>query len=329
MKEEIIIRILDKAYDFLLPDQIQQLRTILDEEFYELDITKACTALALTNNMAGIIKLYLAAKKLEGLSQKTIKNYFLILRDFSGVIYKDIDQIDSMDVRMYLAKCSKRGIKNSTLATIMSTLRSFFAWLENEDYIEKSPMRKIKAIKVEKRFRKALTQEELEMLRLACKTPREKAMVEFFYSTGCRLDEVYQLNKADIDWNTNSCLVIGKGNKERKVFINAKAKVHLWLYLDSRKDNNEALFVCDRRPHGRMGKRSLEVEFGKLGAKAGLMKKVHPHILRHSMATALLNNGASLMEVQRILGHDDPATTLIYTSLNSDDIQTAHRKHLA
>jgi integrase/recombinase XerD len=318
LKEEIIIRILDRASEFLLPDQIQQLRFVLDEVFYNLVITQACTDLALTDNMTDRIKLYLAAKKLDGMSLKTIKNYGLILRDFARVIRKDLEQIDAMDIRMYLAVCSKRGVKNSTLATTISTLKSFFVWMENEDYIIKSPMRKIKTTKIERRFRKALSQEELEMLRLACRTPREKAMVEFFYSTGCRLDEVFKLNKVDIDWTTNSCLVIGKGNKERRVFINAKARVHLWRYLDSRTDQDEALFVCDRRPHGRMGKRSFEVEFGKLGEKAGLLKKVHPHILRHTAATTLLNSGASITEVQRILGHDDPATT-----------QMAHKKHLA
>ncbi len=327
MQEEIIIRVLDQASYSLDNNQINQLRDILSEVLQEYTISHACKALALSSNLAGMVRLYLASKKLDGLSAKTLHNYMLTLARFQEFIHIDIESVTAMNIRAFLAK--QAGIKNSTMATIISTLKSFFSWLYREEYIPKNPMLKIATTKFEKRVRKALTQEELEMLRLACKTKRESALVEFFYSTGCRLSEVTSLNRESINWNTDSCMVIGKGNKEREVFLSAKARVHLWLYLDSRKDENEALFVTERQPYIRLQNRSIEDVFKKLGRRAGIQKHVYPHLVRHTTATALLNNGASLAAVQKILGHEDPATTQIYCQLNAEEIQMTHRKHLA
>jgi integrase/recombinase XerD len=329
LKEEIIIRVLDKAYTFLQPEQVQELRTILDEELYNYTITQACTALVVTDNMPGRIMLFLAAKRLDGLSINTIKNYKLILQRFAFTVHKDIEQVDVMDIRMYLALCTRSRLKNSSLATIISSLKSFFGWLENEEYILRSPMRKIKTTKVEKRVRKALTREELEMLRDACSTLREKALVEFFYSAGCRLDEAQQLNKESIDWNNGTVMVIGKGNKERPVYLNARSILHLKKYLMSRTDNSPALFVSERQPHARLGRRAIEVEFSSLGKLAGITKQVYPHLLRHTTATNMLQGGASLSEVQNYLGHESPATTQIYAHLSTDAIKQSHNKHLA
>jgi len=328
LKEELIIKVLDRAMEFLTQDQARCLRTILEEELYNYDVNPTSTALVPIQAMPEKILLYLASKKLDGLSQNTLMSYKRQLLKFARIIQKDIDQINAMDIRMYLAVCTKSGIKNSTLATIISVLKSFFTWLENEEYILKSPMRKIKTTKVEKRVRKALTPEELELLRVACQTQREKALVEFFYSTGCRLDEVYKLNKLDIDWNTGTVMVIGKGNKERPVFLNAKAKIHLKKYLSLREDNNAALFVGEREPHERLGRRAIQKVFSTLGKRAGIQKRVYPHLLRHTTATSMLNNGASLAEVQNYLGHNSPATTQIYAQLNTEAIQQSHKKHL-
>lgn len=159
--------------------------------------------------------------------------------------------------------------------------------------------------------------------------PREKAMVEFFYSTGCRLDEVYKLDKQDIDWNRGAVNVIGKGDKERTVYLNAKAKVHLWKYLETRTDKNEALFVSERAPHKRLGHRAFQMDFNALGKAAGIIKPVHPHLLRHTMATIAVNNGANIQTVQRMLGHTDPATTQIYAELNNDEIQMNHKRYVS
>mgnify|MGYP000877801518 CR=1 FL=1 len=328
MKEEIIIKVLDKASAFLNQENIQELRNILEEELYNCTISPTCTALSVINDMPGRVMLFLAAKKLDGCSKITIENYARILQKFCGVVHKDVEQIDSMDIRRYLALYSKSGVKNSTLATIISCLKSFFGWLENEEYITKSPMRKIKNIKVEKRVRKALTREELEMLRDACRSLREKALVEFFYSTGCRLDEVQKLNIADVDWNSGKAMVIGKGDKERPVYLNARAILHLTKYLTSRSDNNTALFVGSRKPHERLGRRAIERTFTSLGELAGISKAVYPHLLRHTTASTMLQNGASLAEVQHYLGHDSPTTTQIYAEMDTQTIKMSHLKHV-
>jgi len=326
LKEDIIIRILGKSMEFLAQDQAVRLRTIIEEELYNFDIQPNSTAIVPYEGVSEKLMLFLIAKKLEGLAQHSLKSYSRQLTKFSKSVHKKLEEIDTMDIRMYLIQCTQRGLKNSSILTEMNVLRSFFSWLENEDYIAKSPMRKIKSIKKENRIRKSLTQEELENLRLSCKTLREKSMLEFFYSTGCRLDEVSKLNKVDIDWSQGCLQVIGKGDKERTVFLNAKAKVHLKKYLASRKDNNEALFVSARDPHSRLGHRAFQIDFNKLGKLAGITKSVHPHLLRHTTATIAVNNGASLQSVQKMLGHSNPSTTLIYADLNIEEVQMSHKR---
>lgn len=328
MKEELIIKILTRASVFLAEDQVRQLRMILDEELYHYTITAECTALTVTENMPGKVMLFLASKKLDGMSPNTIKNYGLILRHFCNTIHKDVEQITAMDIRMFLALRSKEGLKNSSMGATIAALKSFFSWLENEEYIVKSPMRKIKNIKVEKRLRKALTREELEMLRDVAKDLREKALLELFYSTGCRLDEIQKLNISDIDWANNQVRVIGKGNKERIVFLNARARIHLKKYLKSRKDNQPYLFVSERAPHDRLGRRAIQKTFCQLGLKAGLSFEVYPHLIRHTTATHMLQGGATLEEVQAYLGHDSPATTQIYAEISNDSVRQSHLKHV-
>jgi integrase/recombinase XerD len=329
LKNEIIIKVLDRASSFLDHEQVRELRSIMEEELNNYTMTRDCMALALTNNLPDMVKLFLATKKLDGMSLKTIKNYYMILRKLAEAIPKDVDKLTVMDLRVYLSQRQKTGIKNSTLASIIWCLKSFFSWLNDESYVPKNPMSTIKATKTEKRVRKPLSQEELEILRIACKTTREKALVEFFYSTGARLDEVYKLDKSDIDWHKNSLLVYGKGSKERMVYLTAKARVYLWLYFGSRKDNNEALFVTDTKPHGRLEKRSIEEVFKKLGNKAGIKKHIYPHLLRHTFASAMLDGGAAITDIQALLGHYSLATTQIYCEINQEDVQMSHKKHLA
>ena len=328
MKEELIIKILTQASAFLSEEQVRQLRMVLDEELYHINVTSECTELTVINNMPEKMVLFLAAKKLDGMSPHTIKNYGFILRRFCNVIHKDIEQITSMDIRMFLAMRSKDGLKNSSMGATIAALKSFFTWLENEEYITKSPMRKIKNIKVEKRLRKALTREELEILRDAAKDLRDKALLELFYSTGSRLDEIQKLNICDIDWANNQVRVIGKGNKERIVFLNARARIHLKKYLRSRKDNQPYLFVAERAPHEKLGRRAIQTTFSQLGIKAGLNFDVYPHLIRHTTATHMLQGGATLEEVQAYLGHDSPATTQIYAKISNDAVRQSHLKHV-
>jgi integrase/recombinase XerD len=329
MREEFIIKVLSRASEVIQMDQVKLLRNIIEDELYNFELQPITRALVPYIGIPEKLLIYLASKKLDGLSKITLGTYKLHLTRFIKFVRKEIADIDAMDIRRYLAAYSQSGVKNTTIATEIWILKSFFGWLEKEDYIVKSPMLKIQSIKTEKRVRKSLTPEELEIIRDACKTLRERAMVEFFFSTGCRLDEICKLNKQDIDWNSDKCLVYGKGSKERYVFINAKAKVHMWKYLNSRIDNNEALFVTSKSPYERLGRRSFQVDFNDLGKRAGIKKNIHAHLMRHSMATALINSGATWSDVQQMLGHEDPSTTQVYVDINTEAIQQSHKRHLA
>lgn len=223
----------------------------------------------------------------------------------------------------------QNSLKNTSIETEKSILKSFFGWLEDEEYIVKSPARKIKPTKVEKRLRNALDDEELEKLRDACKTPRQRALLEFIFSTGCRLSEVVNVNISDINWDECSLKVIGKGNKEREVQFSKKARLYLKKYLASRGDiSNPSLFITERKPFHRLGKRAIEREIAKIAEQAGMNKAVYPHLLRHTMATMGLRAGMPLPTVQKLLGHSDPATTEIYAEISNDMVKEEYRKYL-
>jgi len=327
VKEEVIVKILDRVMDELPNIPTDRLRSILDTVLYDYDIKPMEKALILRSNIRDMASLYLSTKKVEGLSPVTLKNYGYRLRRFMNFFGKNVEDINTMDIRMYLAAYQKHtGCANTTLESEVAGLKSFFGWLETEEHIIKSPMRKIKYPKAERRIRQALTPEELELMRDSCKTLRERALVEFFYTTGCRLDEAVNVNKSDINWQDLSLRVIGKGNKERVVYISEKAKVHIRKYLLSRLDNCESLFVTERRPYKRLGRRSIEREISALGKAAGIEKPVFPHIIRHTTATDMMRNGASLSEVQHYLGHDDPSTTQVYAKVSGEAIRMAHKK---
>jgi integrase/recombinase XerD len=274
--------------------------------------------------------MFLATKKLDGLSDISIYNYGLHLRRFSQFITKNVADITTMDIRRYLAYLMQQyKLKNTSIETEKSVLKSFFNWMEDEEYILKSPARKIKPTKIEKRLRKALDDEELERLRDACKTPRQRALLEFLFSTGCRLSEVAGVDIAHVNWNECNLKVIGKGNKEREVQFSKKSKVYLKKYLSSRGDiSNPALFITERKPYSRMGNRAVEREIAKIAEQAGMDKSVYPHLLRHTMATMGLRAGASLQTIQTLLGHDSPATTEIYAEISNETVKEEYRKHL-
>lgn len=328
LKEEVIIKILGKT-TLECPEVDQHvLRGILEEVLYNYEVQVACTALVVANDIQDKLILYLATKKLDGLSDLTIYNYKLHLVRFSNFMRKNIEDINAMDIRMYLATLSKEtGIKNTSLATEISILKSFFNWLETEDYIVKSPMKKIKQTKVPKMLRNSLSVEELERLRDSCKTLRQRAIVEFLFSTGCRLSEVTHININDLNWGNYSLKVIGKGSKEREVYFSPKAKLYLQKYLNSRKDNTPALFVTERKPHTRLGNRAIQKEIKTIASNAGFDKSIFPHLLRHTFATLALRSGAPLTAIQKLMGHSDPATTELYAHINQDTIQEEYKKH--
>lgn len=275
------------------------------------------------------IGLFLSAKKLDGLSELTLDRYELDLGIFADWVKKRAEDITTSDIRSYLAERGKeQGWKMTTMSNKLSILKSFFSWLAGEEFILKDPTAKLKTPKIEKRLPKALTISELEMLREHCQTVRERALVEVMYATGCRLSEVIGLNKNQINQQSMSTLVIGKGNKQREVYFSIRALYHLNKYLTERIDDCEALFVTIRKPIRRLTHRAIQLEVRKLAERAGMAHKVSPHVLRHTFATLTLNNGAELTAIQELLGHESPETTLRYARITEERKREQHKKYL-
>ncbi|GLC32931.1 site-specific tyrosine recombinase/integron integrase [Clostridium omnivorum] len=322
--EEVIIKIIGKtSLEYPMIDQ-QKLREILYLSFHNYNVLPIEKSLV-ASDVEDRIMMYLAVKKLDGLSAKTLKNYKLELFKLSNTIIKPVNLITTNDLRYYLAIRGK-NLKSTSLSTVISYLKSFFDWMHQEEFIERDPTRKIKQPKKEKRLRHALTIDEIERLRDACNTVRQRALLETLYATACRLSEIKDLNIDDINFSTLTTRVIGKGNKERIVYLNAKSKLYLQKYLNTRTDKNSALFVSTKHPYGRLGVRAIEREISKIGEQAKIQKQIYPHILRHSFATHALASGMTLDIIQRILGHSDPATTQIYSALNDTAVQQEYKK---
>jgi integrase/recombinase XerD len=325
--DEVIMRIVTGLYaEYGDSIDTVKVRRIIETVMYGYDVTAKETLPAIIDNMNDMIMLYLATKKTEGLSDNSIEQYGLHLRNFADSMRRNVEDISTMDIRVYLAKYGQTVEKNTSIATRTTILRGFFNWLFNEEYITKNPMAKIKTIKVEKRIREALTKEEFEILRGGCKTLRQKALLEVLYATACRLDEVENMKITDIDWNRLQLRVIGKGNKERIVYLSAVAQVHLTKYLHSRKDNCNALFLTERAPYKNIGDKAIQKEIKKIMKQSGLQKNVYPHLIRHTAATHLLNAGMNVTVLQEILGHESLDTTMIYGRISNSTVESEYRK---
>jgi integrase/recombinase XerD len=330
-KDEVIIALvgrltvefkeLGKELDF--QDQLK-IRAVAEEVLYKFDVVPQETALV-ASDIEDKMQMYIAVRRLEGLSEKTLKNYEYELLNFADHLRKPLATVNVTDLRVYLAvRC--KGLKPGTTNTIMSYLKTFFTWLRDEEYIPTNPSSKLKPTKEPKRVRQAMSKKEIEQIRLACITPREKALVNFLYSTGCRLSEVVGVNKSDINWAERTLFVIGKGNKEREVCFDTTAELHLQNYLETRTDECDALFVTERRPYGRLGARAIQKVIKDVAERTGIKKSIYPHLFRHSFATHRLNSGAPLHMVQGWLGHSDPATTQIYASASRESLINEYRR---
>lgn len=295
----------------------------LEEILYRYNIQQRA-ATELENDLAEKLQLFISSKRLEGLSERTLYDYDKEMRLFMRHNTKAAVQIQTPDIRLYLA--SLQEVENSTIGKKLTVLKSFFGWMVKEEILLRDPTAKIKLPKKKKRLPKGLTVQELELAREKCETKRQRAILEVFYSTGCRLSELVSMNISQINKQDMSTTVVGKGNAERKVFLNFLALYHLENYLETRDDEDDALFVSERRPHGRIKNRAIADEIDKIEKRCNFNKKLTPHTMRHSLAQAMLDNGASLEEVQHILGHANIGTTQVYTNISEERKQQAHKR---
>ena len=271
---------------------------------------------------------FISTKKLEGVSELTIKNYRIHLNKFFNYVNKDLRTISTDDIRDYLSYYqSSTNCCNLTLDGIRRFLSSFFSFLELEDYIIKNPVRRIHKIRIENLIKETYSDELLEQLRNNCNNIRNLAIIDLLASSGMRIGELVKLNIDDINFETNSCLVYGKGRKMREVYFDAKAKLHLKEYIRTRTDNNEALFVTRDNPHNRLGSRGIELMLQRLGDSIG-ENKVYPHKFRRTLATKAIDKGMPIEQVQHLLGHTKIDTTLHYAFVNQNNVKISHRKYI-
>jgi len=277
--------------------------------------------------MADYSEMFLSAKRVEGLSNDTLKYYTYVVRRMASTINKPILDITADDIRGWLsAHKEKNNCTNVTMNNMRRVLSSFFGWLENEDYITKSPMRRIANIKTPKVIRKILTKEMIEKLRYACVNTCELSIIDFLLSTGVRVGELVRLNRCDIDFEQKECIVLGKGNKERIVYLNDKCVQSLKKYLDNRLDKNPALFISSVKGL-RYSKSCVETLMRKLGDRAGI-PSVHPHRFRRTLATTACEKGMPIEQVQQLLGHVRIDTTMNYVMVNQANVKNSHKKYV-
>ena len=274
-------------------------------------------------------KAYIVSKKIEGLSKETLKTYDLYLKDFLLYIRKPVREITANDIRIYLFSYQREnGVSNRTMDGRRLVINTFLEWCRTERYIDWNPCSQIRPIKYESKPREPLTGIELELVRDACRTYREKAIIEVFYSTGCRVSEMVNLSKSDVDFVKGEVKLFGKGAKHRISYINARAEVTLKKYLFSRRDENPALFVSDRNPHDRLKKTAIEKIVREIGERSGIGRRVFPHLIRHTTATNALERGMNIAEVQKILGHEKLDTTMIYAKVCQENVKHDHRRYI-
>jgi len=321
-KQELAGRIIMLAYDEIKPDTQRVLDLLTG---YRIDHSTGIEEMDFLRQ----VNHFLGAEKSEGMADRTISNYRLYLGMLSDYLGKKASEITSNDIRDFIMYMSdERGMKTNSIQSVINILRSYFSWMHGEELIPKNPMTRIKSFKINKKdARHPLTLEELEKLRNACKTYREKAIVEFFFSSGCRISEAIQIDVNSLDMTHRCADVIGKGNKPRTLYFSIRARLMIEEYLKERKGGT-ALFCCGRKPYARLGKRSIEKILQQLGERAGIVRRVHPHVLRHTFATHMLNSGMDITVIQKLLGHSSVGTTEIYAEINQDGVRREYDKFI-
>lgn len=327
MKDVLISDVLQQMLSVLDNVQLKQLRRAMEQTLLHYSVTRSAENPEVTDD-TDLIEKFIAAKRIEGCSEKTLKYYHATIIAMVSSVAKGVRHIQTEDLRSYLTEYQvKNHSSRVTIDNIRRILSSFFSWLEDEDYIIKSPVRRIHKVKTASNIKETYTDEDLEKMRDHCEELRDLAMIDMLASTGMRVGEMVLLNRDDINFTERECVVFGKGDKERIVYFDARAKLHLQEYLCSRTDDNPALFVTLRAPHERMQIGGIEHRLREMGKKLNI-PKVHPHKFRRTLATMAIDKGMPIEQLQRLLGHRRIDTTLQYAMVKQSNVKTAHRKYI-
>lgn len=328
MEDILVASIMNAIMGLVDPGKAQAVKTVISSVASKFEVTlKDHEETDLQDNKE-LLQKFLDAKSIEGCSEKTTAYYRKTLEGMIDTVGKPLITVDTDDLRKHLSDYqSKNNSSKVTIDNIRRIISSFFSWLEEEDHILKSPARRIHKIKTDRIVKEVYTDEELEKMRDSTTNLRDLALIDILASTGMRVGELVTLDKADIDFQNRECVVFGKGNKERKVYFDARAKIHLEEYLESRTDTNEALFVSLRHPHSRITINGVESRLKTIGDSLGI-KKVHPHKFRRTLATAAIDKGMPVEQLQRLLGHERIDTTMQYAMVKQSNVKDSHRRYI-
>lgn len=329
MKEELIQRIVEEMDGFLSEEQVRRLQDVVQAVLEGYTVGRVLTdSERQWEDNEHLLYTFLAAKKVEGCSEKTLDYYRVTLKKMITGVDKGITDISTNDVRQYLSDFKEaRGSSKVTIDNIRRIFSSFFSWLEEEDYIAKNPVRRIHRVRADSLVKEIISDESMEVLRDSCTEMRDLAMIDMLASTGMRVGELVRMNITDIDYQERQCVVFGKGNKERTVYFNARTKIHLSNYLQSRTDGNPALFVSLSKPFNRLSISGVEKRLRLLGDRVNIAK-VHPHKFRRTLATTAIDRGMPIEQVQKLLGHVKIDTTLHYAMVGQNNVKNSHRKFI-
>lgn len=327
MKEKLITEVMQGMLGTLNNAQLEKLQKVLEHVLFGKEVTTSVSEDTVTPNTK-LLEAFLAAKRIEGCSEKSLSYYKTTIETMLEKVDKCVQMIETDDLRSYLTQYQKEKQSSKvTIDNIRRILSSFFSWLEDEDYIIKSPVRRIHKVKAAMTIKETYTDENLETMRDNCVEPRDLALIDILASTGMRVGELVLLNREDINFEERECVVFGKGSKERMVYFDARTKIHLQNYLDSRADENPALFASLKAPHERLQIGGVEVRLRSIGKQLGI-NKMHPHKFRRTLATMAIDKGMPIEQLQQLLGHQRIDTTLQYAMVKQSNVKIAHRKYI-
>ena len=326
MKDQLITEVQQQMLPYLNNEQLRKLRAAMEFCLHGLEVTQ--TDQQQEQEQPDATMAFIAAKRIEGCSEKTLTYYRKTIEAMTAAVGKPVQRITTDDIRQYLTTYQmQRKSSKVTIDNIRRILATFYSWLEDEDYIVKSPVRRIHKVKTAKVIKETYTDEALEQMRDNCDSLRDLAIIDLLASSGMRVGELVALNHDDINFNERECVVFGKGNKERLVYFDARTKIHLQNYLDSRIDGNPALFVTLRAPYNRLQIGGVEMRLRQLGRRLSI-PKVHPHKFRRTLATSAIDKGMPIEQVQQLLGHQKIDTTMHYAMVKQQNVKLAHRKYI-